>query len=724
MGLVLHVLLLALALPGSQSFQPLSLFGRSITHRQITETAILQKTTEVCRAVATAEGREFTEPRRLTASRVQRACFPGDDSLLSGAQFKAAIIEIYLSNAAVDVVYVLSDPHHFDGESFAGGRSLITKGVASVKAGVRRESFFSARLTLGTICHTLQDFYSHSNWIELENKRPNTNLLRADQPIGNLADENTPTCRNCIGENCKDNILPAILQQKILTSGYFSLFSPLKPAGKCSHGGSLDRTSTQDPVGGINKDTLSSKHGHRHRDAANVAINATMELLEDIRGAAGENNFLRLMGISRSSVLCFVIDTTGSMRDDIAEAKRVAFSIIDSKKGTRDEPSAYILVPFNDPGVGPLTRTTDSNVFKNRINGLTANGGGDLPEMSLTGLQLALTSAPRSSEIFVFTDAPAKDTHLRSTVIALIESTKSVVTFLLTNALSARRRRDSDDGQDQEQRFSSRLSTAGNALYQELAEASGGQAIVVTKETLPQVTDIIVDSSTSALVTILQSVRNPGRPDNFTFTVDPSVRNLTIYLTGTSTTFSVSSPSGRSGTDFIYSILETTEGPGGDYTLKEGRPQAGGKVTLLLSVVGGDSPTATEVFLVEVSGSRVENGSVEVVGDGDYLVSMERVPDGQFVILLKGVDGEGTRVSQGSFQRQSLTKLMASSVAVTALVNSTMEPGVPFSLPFTVMTNGTAGTYTIRARDDSGFISSFTPSLQLESGASARGSVE
>ena len=41
--------------------------------------------------------------------------------------------------------------------------------------------------------------------------------------------------------------------------------------------------------------------------------------------------------------------------------------------------------------------------------------------------QLALTAAPPSSEIFVFTDAPAKDAHLKSTITALIENTKSVV---------------------------------------------------------------------------------------------------------------------------------------------------------------------------------------------------------------------------------------------------------------------------------------------------------
>lgn len=56
------------------------------------------------------------------------------------------------------------------------------------------------------------------------------------------------------------------------------------------------------------------------------------------------------MGIARSAVLAFVIDTTGSMSQEIAEAKRLSNVIIDKKKGTQDEPSEYILVPFNDPG--------------------------------------------------------------------------------------------------------------------------------------------------------------------------------------------------------------------------------------------------------------------------------------------------------------------------------------------------------------------------------------
>lgn len=62
---------------------------------------------------------------------------------------------------------------------------------------------------------------------------------------------------------------------------------------------------------------------------------------------------LRMSGISKrsSKALCFLIDTTQSMSDDIEVVKRTADSIIDSEVGTENEPSVYILVPFNDPGL-------------------------------------------------------------------------------------------------------------------------------------------------------------------------------------------------------------------------------------------------------------------------------------------------------------------------------------------------------------------------------------
>ncbi|XP_041640427.1 von Willebrand factor A domain-containing protein 7 isoform X2 [Cheilinus undulatus] len=596
-----------------------------------------------------------------------------------------------------------------------------------------------------------------------------------------MAGPKTPTCRNCTKENCSDNLLPDLLQQGLLTSGYFNALSSAKPAGKCSHGGTFDRTSKCDPAGGINKDEVGSSHGSLHYKAADLAVSATMELLEDVRVVIRDKNFLRLMGLSQSSVLCFVIDTTGSMNDDIAEAKRISFDIIDSKRGTPQEPSAYILVPFNDPGFGPLVLTTDADVFKNNINKLSASGGGDIPELCLSGLQLALTSAPPSSEIFVFTDAPAKDAHLKSTITALIENSKSVVTFMLTGVLESRRHRRGLRGA-----ISRSMSQSNAQLYRDLAQASGGQAIEVTKSELSLATSVIQDSSASAVVTVFQVVKNPGKPDYFTFTIDGSLKNMTVYITGASSlTFTLTSPAGvsqsfsqssgplasfttvgnlrrlslnienqtgswvisvnsnnpysvkvtgQSSVDFIFNLVEAHEGPHGDFSLKEGRPLSGGNATLLVTVTGSDTVKITEVTLFDSSGPTEISGSLQSVGRGTFLVTFSGVPAGDFVVRLRGEDSSSaSKSTPSSFQRQASTQIKTSSISVTVHANNTnIEPGSTITIPFTVaMTTGgfiddsTTGTFTVRANNDRSYTmtSPSTLSVTEGSGGKANGTV-
>ncbi|XP_023818662.1 von Willebrand factor A domain-containing protein 7-like [Oryzias latipes] len=145
-------------------------------------------------------------------------------------------------------------------------------------------------------------------------------------------------------------------------------------------------------------------------------------------------------------------------------------------------------------------KTTDPKVFKGYINSLTPYGGGDTPEMSLSGLQLALTGSPPNSEIFLFTDAPAKDECLKNTVIALIEQSKTVVNFMITNIPGLRRRREANENQQQQQ--NQRVVRSDSQLYRDLAQASGGQAIQVSKTQLLQATSIITESTSYSLVLI------------------------------------------------------------------------------------------------------------------------------------------------------------------------------------------------------------------------------
>uniref|UniRef100_A0A1A8RPC7 von Willebrand factor A domain containing 7 n=1 Tax=Nothobranchius rachovii TaxID=451742 RepID=A0A1A8RPC7_9TELE len=750
---VIMVLLLGAVFTALTLLAPAAAFapfgGSASTHDSITRKALLQKVQEMCQPAAEGDSQDFgqTEP---SPEELVQACLGNDvKGDVSGAKFFMALREISVQNGLVDLDFLRSAPHHFHSEAFLEGRGLIMEGMMAIKANIQKENFKAARETLGRILHTLQDFYSHSNWVELGYKEPYISLIRPDLPLENLADVSTATCRDCVSGQCSNQILPNILRDKILTSGYMGIYSSAKPRGKCSHGGSSDYTSTRAPRGGINKDERNPHNAAFHDIAVNLATAASLQLLEDIRSAAGDQDFLRMMGIARSSVLAFVIDTTGSMSDDIEEARSVVYEIIDSKNGTQDEPSEYILVPFNDPDFGPLIRTTDPNKMKSEISKLKAHDGGDIPEMCLSGLQLALTGAPSSSYIYVFTDAIAKDIALKDTIKALIRSTKSTVSFLMTTAYRRRRRS---------------VTAASFEDYKDLAVASGGQAIQVSKAELPMATDVILDTSTSALVTVLHKAWKGDTAETFPFMLDESLKAVTIYITGTSITFTLTNPAGvsqnydeakgklgviqrvgnlnrirlnpdkQSGTwqirigsvhpytlkvtgqstiTFIYDFVEKFGGPHSGYAVLSGRPQAGQPATLMLSVLGRKGPSSVTVkdigLLIVSSRDEVTNGSMTDLGKGDILVTVDKVPEGEFVVVLRGLD----KLSNSEFQRQSTTQMSVSKLNIQALVSSSVEPGKTLMVPFHVMTQGDGGSYTINARNDKGFPMTFPKSLVL-----------
>uniref|UniRef100_A0A3B3B7U3 von Willebrand factor A domain-containing protein 7-like n=1 Tax=Oryzias melastigma TaxID=30732 RepID=A0A3B3B7U3_ORYME len=746
MGFLLGVFLLASTLPkATEAFTD--------AHINITREVIMEKVTEVCREELEIDGLDFN-PRDSSPEELVQACLgPKAKGEVSSAKFHKALREIYYSNKLIDRDFGNSAPHHFNSEAFLEGRGIITEGMGAIKANLRLGNLKAARETLGRILHTLQDFYSHSNWVELGSTEPYINLIRPYLPLENLAGVNTPTCRDCDSGTCSNPILPNILKEKKLTSGYLGLSSSVKPEGKCSHGGEGDQTSKTIPRGGINKDERRSDNEALFDAAVKAATEATSQLLEDIILTAGNEDFLRMMGVARAAILSFVIDTTGSMSEEIEEARSVAYEIIDSKQGMQDEPSEYILVPFNDPDFGPLFRTTDPEKMKTEISKLKAKDGGDTPEMCLSGIQLALTGAPSSSEIYVFTDATAKDIALKDTIDALISSTKSSLSFFLTGNAGRRRRRSLGEGSFDD--------------YKDLALASGGQVIQVSKSELPQATEIILDTSTSALVTVLQRARHAGTDETFSFMLDESLNNITIYITGKLSSFTLTNPTGVSQTHneangklgkfhtvgnlwrirlnvdrqtgtwqinikssgpytltvrgqstvtFIYDFVESFSGPHPGYAPLSGRPQAGQPATMMLSVIGRNGPssvTVKEVGLVLVSGPESTTSStIEDMGSGEILVTIDAVPEGEFVITLKGTD----KVSNSDFQRQSTTQMSVSKVQIQAVVDSSAEPGKDFTLPFRVITQGAGGLYTINAKNDRNFPMTFPNSLTLTTG--------
>ncbi|XP_040844519.1 von Willebrand factor A domain-containing protein 7 isoform X1 [Ochotona curzoniae] len=532
------LLLLQLLLSPTAAFFPniwsLLAAPGSVTHQDLTEEAVLNITLQLF-LEQPPPGRpplrlqDFLG-RTLLADDLFAAYFgPGTPS----RRFRAATGEVSRANAAQDFLPTArNNPDlHFDAERLSQGRTHLVGALRETLVATKALDYTLARQRLGAALHALQDFYSHSNWVELGEQQPHPHLLWPRPQLQSLAQVGEPTCSDCEELSCPGNLLHIAH----LTSGYFGM-NPPKPPGKCSHGGHFDQSSSQHPRGGINKDSTSpgfSPHHMLHPQAAQLALLASIQALGLLRSRLGDKAFSRLLDISPASGLSFVLDTTGSMGEEITAAKIQARRIADQRQGSLLEPSHYVLVPFHDPGFGPVFTTSDPDRFWQQLNEIHALGGGDEPEMCLSALELALLHTPPLSDIFVFTDASPKDAFLTNRVESLAQERRCRVTFLVTEdptRVQGRVRREA-------------LSPLRFEPYEAVALASGGE-VIFTKDQHIQNVAAIVEESTAGLVTLPLEppIVVPGRP--LVFTVDRLLQKVTIRIHGEVSSFQVKSPEG------------------------------------------------------------------------------------------------------------------------------------------------------------------------------------
>ncbi|XP_051852194.1 von Willebrand factor A domain-containing protein 7 [Antechinus flavipes] len=505
----------------------------SITHQDLTEEAVLNVTLQLF-LERPPSGRkplhlEDFQGRTLLADDLFGAYFGLGTPT---RHFRAALGEVARANAAQDFLSATKhNPElHFDAERLVGSRARLLGSLQEALSAARALEYALARQHLGAMLHTLQDFYSHSNWVELGKQQPHPDLLWPGRKLKNLAQVGDQMCSDCEELSCPGNLLDSIF----LTSGYFGA-EPPKPPGKCSHGGHFDQSSHDIPRGGINKDSTSptfSPHHALHPQAAQLAFQASIQALNLLRDRLGDSGFSRFLQISPASGLSFVLDTTGSMREEIHAAKMQARKIIDQHRGGPMEPTHYILVPFHDPGFGPVLKTSDPDAFWKHLNEIHALGGGDEPEMCLSALELALLHTPQFSDIFVFTDASPKDVYLTRRIEALSQKQHCKVTFLVTEDPSRRIRR--------EVLFPKRFKP-----YEAIAMASGGEVIFTKDKHIQNVASVMgesmMDMVNLALVPPVLPCKGP-----LVFHVDKLLHGVIIHLHGEISTFRISDPTGIS----------------------------------------------------------------------------------------------------------------------------------------------------------------------------------
>ncbi|XP_067608649.1 von Willebrand factor A domain-containing protein 7 isoform X3 [Pseudorca crassidens] len=201
----------------------------SITHQDLTEEAALNVTLQLF-LEQPPPGRpplrlEDFLGRTLLADNLFAAYFgPGSPS----RRFRAALGEVSRANAAQDFLPTSrNDPDlHFDAERLGQGRARLVGALGETVVAARALDHSLARQRLGAALHALQDFYSHSNWVELGEQQPHPHLLWPRQGLRNLAQVDDPTCSDCDEWSCPGNLLGFTL----LTSGYFGTH-PSKPPG-------------------------------------------------------------------------------------------------------------------------------------------------------------------------------------------------------------------------------------------------------------------------------------------------------------------------------------------------------------------------------------------------------------------------------------------------------------------------------------------------------------
>lgn len=319
----------------------------------------------------------------------------------------AAILEIIDSNIQTDhSISFLFPERHFDNDQLSNGNGFIGRELNDIVAVLKSTppDGKKARSSLGAALHAIQDFFAHSNWVELN--EIGTNLPSPAFGAINLPD---PTASDQICEANKSTPRPS---STVLGTGHFDFLLCLAPSGKCSHGPCPG-------IPGIHKDDQARLLFPKARTAALAAsIGFLNRVLSHPDITANPAAIYALMGVKPSGVpaarsaLGMVIDDTGSMSDEISQVQAAVQQIVNGVAGTARQPSEFLLVRFGDPDVGPFFHTQDSNAYLNRVLSLTANLGGDCPELSMTALLQAIGASQQGATLFLFTDDQAKDASL------------------------------------------------------------------------------------------------------------------------------------------------------------------------------------------------------------------------------------------------------------------------------------------------------------------------
>uniref|UniRef100_UPI00358EB2F4 von Willebrand factor A domain-containing protein 7-like n=1 Tax=Myxine glutinosa TaxID=7769 RepID=UPI00358EB2F4 len=706
----------------------------------------------------------------LTPTSLFQAYYGGP---ISAERFSQAIQEIGIGNNFIEQMYEDSEEYFFYCDSFQKANQVIIIKRASIIHDLMNnpndyEAINNALMKIGELLHIIQKFYSNSNWLEMGQTQPYSGLGRDDVAFSPIVTPAKTTCVPCPKKNgvytCQDNLV----EKKLLTSGYRKVGLCInKPQGKCNHGGINDTWQDKAPAGGINKETNDARvspHHMWHKAAGQQAVLATRDFFISNNGglleSVGEFMFRTLFSMNGYS-LAFVIDVSASMGDDIEAIRNTCFDILDKHKNSLNAPFNYILVPFNDPDVGPVMETKNVSVLKAAIDDLKPDGGGDCPEMALTGLELALKNSLPRSHIFVFSDASAKDEEKRDSVNTLTEQTKSKIGFYLTGTCAeGRRKRDNNGyahGVSNVRKARVRRSNGTN-IFHELSQLSGGSYVMTTKKELGILLKDVELTMNSAPVTVLQKRVTSGQllvpidqalldfaisvksENPFTLSLlrpdgSPVTDGENIVDTPTYKVLLIRKPSpqgnwdvvtegtaprdvivtGKSIQDFSYQIMHDKNG----FVLPiQGRPVADKEYTLQVKPSGGNGNfSIDEVLILNVQGSILQRFSAQPLPGSLSGMTSVRARFTSLEPMMVGVCGTTARTEK--YCRLQTQLVFIEKIRLSRLRGETtmMKPGESINISIVLSNDGASDHFIINVKDQMNLLTTYSPhTISLDQG--------
>nr|XP_039261978.1 inter-alpha-trypsin inhibitor heavy chain H3-like [Styela clava] len=436
------------------------------------------------------------------------------------------------------------------------------------------------------------------------------------------------------------------------------------------------------------------------------------------------------------------------MSGEIQAAKQRAVNIIDERQGSLDQPQNFVLVPFNDPTVGPLTVTHDPDAFKRAINKLYAHGGGDAPELSMRGIQLAVENSNAGSTIFVITDIDAKDVELQDNVIAQAKQKDIKVTFLLTNRVSttvcARRTR----GYESRVCGNSSALKLGYKLYEHIAKSTGGRILVVSKSNIFKATEVIESTLKQGLEALLIKKFKKGTTDA-RFYVDSTLKEIYVESEGDCKTITILKPNGTKvklegevRVDKLRVHRAAVNDSFGQYKLNvraesecsikisakstkgfvktlgrkitdaktrktrierfEGQALTTDKVVVFIDEFGKQPGDITEkVEFISSDSDESYKFTIEDKSLDNYAITLGEHAMNSLMVVLTGVDNRGYR-----FQRVSQAEIEYVSVDIdcSAFSDIIFRAGDNATVNVTVRNNGEIEELSMEANDDKGYV--------------------